>query len=62
MEETPFESLLRVAFSAIAAATRDAWSVPEPMGIEAEFKRTEASGSFSKAGGGNEGGAAVSGR
>lgn len=42
-------ALLRDSLSAIATATRDAWSVPVPMENETdgEFSRREASGSFS---------------
>ena len=48
-EANPFESLLRDAFSAIAAATREEWSLLLiRLDNEAgEFKRKEASGSLS---------------
>lgn len=64
LEGKPFESLLRVALSAIAAATREAWSFRLTTETVVEFKSIEASGSFSKDsnGGGNDEGAAISGR
>lgn len=63
MEDKPLASLLRVALSAIAAATREAWSFPLTTETVVEFKSIEASGSFSKdsKGGGNDKVAAISG-
>ena len=51
---SPFESLLRKAFSARAAATRVEWSLAfiRLEDTAGEFNRSEASGSFSKEGGG----------
>lgn len=48
-EADPFESLFREALSAIAAATREEWSVPLNKFDEkaGEFNSSEASGSFS---------------
>lgn len=52
-ELDPFTSLLRDTFSAMAAATREEWSVPMAWDDMGEFKSMEASGSFSIGGGNN---------
>lgn len=60
-EGNAFKSLLRDALSAMAAETREAWSVPLINEIVGELRRSEASGSFSKEGGGSDGCALLSG-
>nr|GMD59577.1 hypothetical protein Iba_chr12aCG2820 [Ipomoea batatas]GMD62635.1 hypothetical protein Iba_chr12bCG7290 [Ipomoea batatas] len=52
LDAGPLKSLFFVAFSAMAAATRDEWSDARSRlaGIEGEFKRNEASGSFNSDG------------
>lgn len=49
MDADTFISRFLVAFSAMAAATREEWSVLSPRwpGIVGEFNRSDASGSFS---------------